>query len=185
MKKKLVIIFISLLIISFSEIRKAEELGLATFYSEFQKALETAKSIHDDCLWFIRPSLPEIRPGLNGTRFDNGLSLLEQYSVCYRRYTKASLTLLCEKEKELRDVIRFFEADSQSGDELESMKEQLDFIVSARLTQKEKDFEISVTAYENNESVQAYHGPDKVAINREKLFNLSYDFNSCDKILEK
>ena len=160
---------------------------METLYSQFQIAIETANSTHEFCVFLSSPSLSEMIPNLNHTHSDVGYShgLLEQYTACYRKYTKDALTLMCEKEKQLKDVIRSFEDESQSGDNLELMKEQLDFIVSARLAQVEKGSEITVAAYENDVQAQTLHGSDKAAINREKLFNLRYSFNSCDKILEK
>ena len=106
---------------SFADIKKVEELKIKTFYSLFQERLKQARSNHEFCIRIAHPSLLEIDPLVKYTRSseDYGPDLLEQYTDCYYEYAKKSLSLLCQKEKELKESIQSLEENGEKEEPLE------------------------------------------------------------------
>ena len=187
MLKHLLIILL-LPMMSFADIEKAEELKIKTFYSLFQESLKQARRNHTSCTITINPNLLEIIPPL-AKQFrpdeDYGPDLVEQFTNCYYEYAKDSLSILCEKERELNTTIQSIEEMGEKQGSLELKKKQLEFIVSERLALEQKGSSITAYSYSNHELAQAVHGSDNSKIVLQKLSQLGYGLNSCDKILEE
>ena len=170
---------------------KAKYLRLETFYSQFQEALEELNSNHEWCVSRASPNIAEIDPRYAegqkriNPNYDPGLGVFEQYINCHKRYAKASLTFICKKEKEYKDHHQYFVSNGIFGGRRDFIKEQLDFIVDQRRAQEEKISSITVKAYENDTHAQRILGSDETRLNREKLVDLTYRFDSCDKVLEE
>ena len=184
---KHILIIMLLPMMSFADIEKAEELKIKTFYSLFQERLKQARSNHEFCIRIAHPSLLEIDPLVKYTSpgEDYGPDLLEQYTDCYYEYAKKSLSLLCQKEKELKESIQSLEENGEKEEPLELKKKQLEFIVSERLALEQKGSSITANSYINHELARAIHGSRKLKINFHKLSQIGYGLNSCDKILEE
>ena len=172
---------------SFADIEKAEELKIKTFYSLFQESLKQASRNHAICTLKVNPNLLEVSPLVKQFRPDEdyGPDLVEQFTNCYYEYAKDSLSLLCEKERELKMTIQSIEEMGEKLGSLELKKKQLEFIVSERLALEQKGSSITAYSYSNHELAQSLHGSDKSKIVLQKLSQLGYGLNSCDKILEE
>ena len=172
------------------DMKKAQELQISTFYFLFQQALEEASFNHERCVNGERANSLEISPILRETKpneEDYIPNLFEQYTNCYKNYAKDSLTLICQKEKELSKIIDSLEYEDELAAiyNLELIKKQLNFIVGHRLSQEAKGSHITAKAYRNSELVDAIYGSEKTVTDSERLSNLSYGLNSCHKIIEE
>ena len=177
------VILTAFFVLSFSDFKKAEKLNLEPFYSQFQEALEQARLNHTWCVAHAFPSIKEIDPrAFEKTNPDVAEpTLLEQYATCYHEYAKDSLTLICEKEKELSKRIQSLE--EEPGEEDFELKKQLDFITLARKALEEKGSGITAEAYKNNSTAQGLSGTDKAHIAKQnKLLNSSLGVDSCHTI---
>ena len=187
MLKKRCLILLLLPLMSFADREKAGSVWLDAFYLSFEKALKKARHHHTWCAISTHPNSLEISPMVKYTRpgEDYGLTLMEQYTNCYRDYAQDSLTLICEEEKALRAFIQSLEeeGDIRKTRLLEFKKEQLSYLILERRAQEEKGSVITAKAYESDETAKAIHGFEEFAENRDKLSHLGYGKDSCDKIL--
>ena len=101
---KHILIVMLLPMMSFHSIEKAEELKIKTFYSLFQESLKQARLNHTYCTLSAGPNSLEINPMVKFIRpgEDYGPDALEQFTSCYYEYAKDSISILCEKESELK-----------------------------------------------------------------------------------
>ena len=182
---KHILIILLLPTMSFAGIEKAEELKMKTFYSLFQKSLKQARSDHTFCTLSINPNSLEINPMVIYTNpsEDYGPDIPEQFTNCYYEYARDSLSLLCEKERELKQTIQIFEEKGETKDSLELKKKQLEFIISERQALEKKGSSITANSFQKHETAQVVVGPDKSDSVFHKLSQLGYGLNSCDKAL--
>ena len=183
-KKIFAVILTTFFVLSFSDLKKAEELNLEPFYSQFQEALEQARLNHTWCVTHAFPSIKDIDPrAFEKTNPDVAdLTLLEQYATCYHEYAKDSLTLICEKELELRKRIQLNSQFHLFEEDFE-LKEQLAFITLERKALEEKGSEITAEAYKNNSTAQGLSVTDKAHnAKQNKLLNSSLGVDSCHTI---